>query len=83
MDLYLLSRFAHIVGVILLGGGLLAVWISEFQAYRTNEIAVFAESARYTAIFYDFLVIPGAITVAISGVFLCKILASVFLTNHG
>ena len=47
MDTYLLLKFAHIIGFILLGGGLLAVWVSEFQAYRTNEIGVFAESARY------------------------------------
>ena len=72
MDTYLLLKFAHILGFILLGGGLLAVWVSEFQAYRTNEIGVFAESARYTAIFYDFLVIPGAITVATSGFFLVQ-----------
>ena len=72
MDIYLLLKFAHFLGFILLGGGLLAVWVSEFQAYRTNEIGVFAESARYTAIFYDFLVIPGAITVATSGFFLVQ-----------
>ncbi len=72
MDTYLLLKFAHILGFILLGGGLLAVWVSEFQAYRTNEIGVFAQSARYTAIFYDFLVIPGAITTATSGFFLVQ-----------
>ncbi len=72
MDIYLLLKFAHILGFILLGGGLLAVWVSEFQAYRTNEIGVFAESSRYTAIFYDFLVIPGAIITATSGFFLVQ-----------
>ena len=72
MDLYPFLKLAHIIGFILLGGGLLAVWVSEFQAYRTNEITVFAESSRYTAIFYDFLVIPGALTVAISGFFLVR-----------
>ncbi len=72
MDTYLLLKFAHILGFILLGGGLLAVWVSEFQAYRTNEMGVFAQSARYTAIFYDFLVIPGAMTTATSGFFLVQ-----------
>ncbi|MCF6199962.1 MAG: DUF2269 domain-containing protein [Hyphomicrobiaceae bacterium] len=72
MELYPFLKLAHIIGFILLGGGLLAVWVSEFQAYRTNEIGVFAESSRYTAIFYDFLVIPGAITVALSGFFLVR-----------
>ncbi len=67
MDYYLLLRFGHIVGFILLGGGLLAVFISELQAYRTNDMKVFAEASRYTAIFYDSLVISGALLVGISG----------------
>jgi uncharacterized membrane protein len=67
MDYYSLIKFGHIVGFILLGGGLLAVFVSEFQAYRTSSIKVFAEAARYTAIFYDCLAISGALLVALSG----------------
>ncbi len=70
MDIYSLLKFAHIIGFILLGGGLLAVFISEFEAYHTREMKAFVEAARYTARFYDSLVIPGAIIVAISGYFL-------------
>ena len=70
MDIYSLLKFAHIIGFILLGGGLLAVFMSELEAYRTKEMKAFVEAARYTARFYDGLVIPGAITVAISGYFL-------------
>jgi uncharacterized membrane protein len=70
MDDYTLLRFAHIVGFILLGGGLLAVFISELQAYRTTDMKVFAEASRYTAIFYDSFVISGALLVGISGFFL-------------
>lgn len=70
MDYYILLKFAHILGFTLLGGGLLAVWVSEFQGYRTTDMAEFTESARYTSIFYDFLVIPGALTVGTSGFFL-------------
>ncbi len=70
MDYYTLLKFGHIVGFILLGGGLLAVFMSEFQAYKTADIRVFAEAARYTAIFYDSLAVPGAILVGISGFFL-------------
>jgi uncharacterized membrane protein len=70
MDYYSLLKFGHIVGFILLGGGLLAVFISELQAYRTSDMKVFAEASRYTAIFYDSLVISGALLVAISGFFL-------------
>ncbi len=70
MDYYILLKFGHIVGFILLGGGLLAVFISEFQAYRTADLKVFAEAARYTAIFYDSLAVPGALLVGLSGFFL-------------
>lgn len=70
MDYYTLLKFGHIIGFTLLGGGLLAVWVSEFQAYRTNDMKEFAEASRYTAIFYDFLVIPGALTVGTTGFFL-------------
>lgn len=70
MDYYTLLKFAHIVGFILLGGGLLAVFMSELQAYGTADLRVFAEAARYTAVFYDSFVISGAVLVAISGFFL-------------
>lgn len=70
MEYFTLLKFGHIVGFILLGGGLLAVFISELQAYRTTEMKVFAEAARYTAIFYDSFVISGALLVGLSGLFL-------------
>ena len=70
MDYYTVLKFGHIVGFILLGGGLLAVFISELQAYRTTDMKVFAEASRYTAIFYDSLVISGALLVGVSGLFL-------------
>lgn len=70
MDYYTLLKFGHIVGFILLGGGLLAVFISELQAYRTIDMKEFVEASRYTAIFYDSLVISGALLVGLSGFFL-------------
>lgn len=70
MDYYTLVRFAHIVGFILLGGGLLAVFISELRAYRTRDVGIFAEAARYTAVFYDALALPGAVILALSGLLL-------------
>jgi len=72
MDTYSLLKFGHIIGFILLGGGLLSVFISELQAYRTTDMKVFAEAARYTAMFYDSLVISGALLVAITGYFLLR-----------
>ncbi len=68
MDLYALFRFGHITGFVLLGGGLLAIFLSELRAYRTDDLSAFAEAARYTASFYDGYVIPGALLVALSGI---------------
>jgi len=70
MGYYELLRFAHIIGFMLLGGGLLAVFISELRAYRTEDVHVFAEAAWYTATFYDGLVVPGALLVGLSGLLL-------------
>ena len=67
MDVYPLLRLLHFIGFIFLGGGLLAVFVSEWRGYRTGEPTVFAEAARYTAIFYDALVLPGAILIWVSG----------------
>jgi uncharacterized membrane protein len=67
METYWLLRFAHIVGFILLGSGLLAVFVSEARAYRTEDVHRFAEAAWYTATFYDTLAVPGALLVGLSG----------------
>jgi hypothetical protein len=70
MDYYLLLRLGHIAGFILLGGGLLAVFVSELRAHTTDDVHVFAEAVWYTAIFYDALVLPGALLVGLSGLLL-------------
>lgn len=70
MDYYSALRLAHIIGFIVLGGGLLAVFVSELRAYRTADVHRFAEAAWYTATFYDALVLPGAALVGLSGLFL-------------
>ena len=70
MDSYSLLRLVHIIGFIALGGGLLAVFVSEMRAYRTADVHRFAEAAWYTATFYDALVLPGAGLVGISGLLL-------------
>ena len=70
MDTSLLLRFGHFAGFILLGSGLVAVFLSELRAYRTEEPELFAEAAWYTAMFYDALAVPGALLLAASGTLL-------------
>ena len=67
MDLYQLLRFFHVIGFIFLGGGLLAVFVSEWRGYGATRPVVFAEAAFYTAIFYDFVVLPGALMMLTTG----------------
>ena len=67
MDLYQLLRFFHVIGFIFLGGGLLAVFVSEWRGYGARRPVVFAEAAFYTAIFYDFVVLPGAFLMLTTG----------------
>jgi len=83
VDYYLFLKFGHIIGFILLADGLLAVWVSEFQAYRTGDMKEFAEASRYTAVFYDYLTIPGALLVGTTGYFLIRELGLVFSTSPG
>ena len=74
MDPYPLLKFGHVLGFILLGGGLLAVFVSELRAYRTSDLTVFTEASHYTALFYDSLAVPGAVLVGVSGFFLVYML---------
>jgi len=67
MDLYQLLRFFHVIGFIFLGGGLLAVFVSEWRGYGATRPVVFAEAAYYTAIFYDVMVLPGAFLMLTTG----------------
>ena len=73
MDLYLLLRFFHFIGFIFLGGGLLAVFVSEWRGYSATRPVVFAEAAFYTAILYDFLVVPGALMMLTTGPLLIQL----------
>ena len=54
---YSLLRFAHLVGMILIGAGLIRVWISDLRARQVRDLALFGESVRSIAVFYDGVVV--------------------------
>lgn len=64
---YELLRFAHLVGLMLLGGGLVGVFVCDLRSRRLRDLAAFAEAVRGTALFYDGAVVPGALLLAGSG----------------
>lgn len=64
---YALLKFFHILGAMLIGAGLIGVWITDLRARQLVELKPFAEAVRAIAVFYDGLVIPGAMMLGASG----------------
>jgi len=67
---YTLLKFAHILGAILIGAGLIGVWLSDLRSRQLRELGPFAEAVRNIAVFYDGLVVPGALVLLTSGTWL-------------
>jgi uncharacterized membrane protein len=67
---YALLKFVHVLGAILIGGGLIAVWLSDLRSRQVRELPRFAEAVRNIAVFYDGVVVPGAILLLVSGTWL-------------
>jgi uncharacterized membrane protein len=64
---YSLLRYAHLVGLMLIGGGLIGVWMSDLRSRKVRDLALFGEAIRNIAVFYDGLVVPGALILLMSG----------------
>jgi len=64
---YLLLKYFHILGAVLIGAGLIGVWLTDLRSRQHRDLIRFSEAVRYIAIFYDGVVVPGAITLLISG----------------
>lgn len=66
----MLLKFTHVLGAILIGGGLIAVWLSDLRSRQLRELPRFAEAVRNVAVFYDGVVVPGAVLLLLSGTWL-------------
>jgi uncharacterized membrane protein len=64
---YNLLKFVHILGVILMGAGLVGVWMADLRSRQLRDLRQFAEAVRNIAVFYDGLVVPGALLLLASG----------------
>lgn len=64
---YGLLKFIHIVGAVLIGGGLIGVWMADLRSRQLRELKPFSEAIRNIAVCYDGLVVPGAMLLLISG----------------
>lgn len=64
---YSLLRFAHLLGLTLIGAGLIGVWVSDMRSRKLHDLALFGEAVRSIAVYYDGLVVPGALLLLASG----------------
>lgn len=64
---YSLLRFTHLVGLMLIGAGLIGVWMSDLRSRKVRDLVLFAEAVRNIAVFYDGVVVPGAVILFMSG----------------
>ena len=64
---YSLLRFFHVLGVVLIGSGLIGVWMADLRSRQLHELKPFSEAVRNIAVFYDGLVVPGAVLLLVSG----------------
>lgn len=64
---YNLLKFVHILGAILMGAGLVGVWMADLRSRQLRELRQFAEAVRNIAVSYDGLVVPGAVLLLASG----------------
>src|SRR4051812_31656130 len=76
MMTYGLLKFAHFAGLVLIGAGLIGVFLADLRTRQTRTLPVFAEAVRNIALCYDGLVVPGALLLLISGTWL-------IVTEHG
>ena len=67
---YNLLKLFHIIGLVLMGAGLIGVWINDLRSRQATDLIVFSESVRNIAVFYDGVVVLGAIILLISGSFM-------------
>jgi uncharacterized membrane protein len=67
---YPLLKFVHLVGLTLMGAGLIGVWYADLRSRQVRDLPLLAEAIRTIAMLYDGLVVPGALLLLGSGIWL-------------
>jgi len=73
---YALLNLLHVIGAILIGAGLIGVWMSDLRSRQVHDLRSFSEAVRNIAVFYDGIVVPGALILLVSGTWM-------IVTYHG
>lgn len=50
-----------------MGAGLIGVWLSDLRSRQHRDLVRFSEAVRYISVFYDGVVVPGALILLASG----------------
>jgi len=64
---YLILKYLHVLGAVLMGAGLIGVWLADMRSRQHRDLIRFSEAVRYIAVFYDGVVVPGALILLFSG----------------
>lgn len=64
---YSLLNYFHVLGAVLMGAGLVGVWLADLRSRQHRDLIRFSEAVRYIAVFYDGVVVPGALILLASG----------------
>jgi uncharacterized membrane protein len=67
---YAILKLVHVIGALLIGAGLIGVWLADLRSRQSRELVRFSEAVRAIAVFYDGLVVPGALLLLASGTWL-------------
>ncbi|MCA1456057.1 hypothetical protein I6F35_23095 [Bradyrhizobium sp. BRP22] len=51
MDAYLLLRFAHLLGLMLMSAGLVGVFVSDMRSRQVRDLKLFAQAVTVIAVF--------------------------------
>ena len=70
MDPFLLLRFAHLIGLMLMSAGLIGVFVADMRSRQARDVKLFSQAVTFIAVFYDGLVVPGALLLLASGTWL-------------
>ncbi len=64
---YEILKYLHVLGAVLMGAGLVGVWLADLRSRQHRDLVRFSEAVRYIAVFYDGVVVPGALILLFSG----------------
>ena len=64
---YDVLKLFHIICAILIGAGLIGVWVSDMRSRQLRDLSAFSEAVHNIAVFYDGVVVPGALILLASG----------------